>query len=441
VKEAGREAYRRFVKETADTSDGYLFDSPRCRFQPEPADELVLAKGATVAQQPGGARVHLPGGGQLWFPGVAAESLTAAFRALPTSYARFSIQLGAQAPAVIEQAFSRILFAPTAVLSLERELPSLEIVRFPGSPYEIVRPYWRNMLAVRRALQDRSPPTRPGDLRTLLLELHELALMGEADEGRASYYLPASLLGRKRATPGQLYEEPSSVEYRGSEWIVTSGARVSVPLLGGEHYWRLLAESVSDEAALEPERHVELDGLSFGRVLQARGEMEQRALPWFLPPRPLEARHFEALLSPLLRADSAQAQGNRDQLIAALAAFHYRFVRIHPLPSANQSLSMSIVNSRLNRMVGVGIPHLLLDQLALRFGPEAYMRLFARAARFWNAPWPNAADRLQQLMMMRTELNAFVSELSGLPSLVQARGLAAEPGRKLARELALLSDG
>ena len=109
--------------------------------------------------------------------------------------------------------------------------------------------------------------------------------------------------------------------------------------------------------------------------------------------------------------------------LAALAAFHWRFVRLHALPSGNQSLSMSFVNAAVGRLFGVGIPHLLLDQLALRFELVAYQQLFARAVRAWNAPWPNAAERLRHLVRMRNELNEFVSAVSSVESLIHARAL------------------
>ena len=50
---------------------------------------------------------------------------------------------------LLKAAFGVLVFAPLAVASLERRLSGLEITRFPGSPYEIVRAYWQNMIAVR----------------------------------------------------------------------------------------------------------------------------------------------------------------------------------------------------------------------------------------------------------------------------------------------------
>ena len=147
---------------------------------------------------------------------------------------------------------------------------------------------------------------------------------------------------------------------------------------------------------------------------------------------------FSALFADLAAADAAEAAGDVPAALAALGAFHYRFVRIHPLPSGNQSLSMSFVNSALHRLLGIGIPHLLLDQLALRFELFAYQRLFARAARSWSAPWPNATERLRHLVRMRNELNDFVSALGNAPSLIEARAHSAEDLH--GAELSLLSE-
>jgi hypothetical protein len=455
--DARHAAYRSFVEAAAKAAgeDSYLFDAPRCRFKPEVSDELVAPPGTEVVRTTDGVAVQLPGGARAPMVGFDFAKLRALFAQLPCSYSRLTIELGSQTESFIEQAFSRVLFAPRAVAELETRLPAVEIVRFPGSPYEVVRSYWRNSCAVRERLTESESPRDADELRALLLELHELLLLGAGDaESRSSFYLPASLLGRKRPAPGTFYEVPSSVERRGAETIITSGARVSVPLLGGVNYWQLLAESVDDAGALTDERRLETDGLELGRVVRARAEGEGVAenRPWFLPPRPLKAAHFEALLRDLNAAHAAEVAHDVPAVLAALAAFHYGFVRTHPLPSGNQSLSMSFVNVTLERLLGSGIPHLLLDQLALRFELSAYQRLFARAARVWSA-WPKASpgvtssERLRHLIRMRSELNEFVSALgsasAGAPknsamTLIEARAhMATHPG---GAELALLTE-
>jgi hypothetical protein len=440
-------AYRSFVAATsASADDGYLFDAPRCRFKPEASDELVAAPGAEVVRAADSVAVLLPGGARLPLTGFEPAKLRAVFAQLPCSYSRLTIELGNQTESFIEQAFSRVLFAPKAVAELETQLPAVELVRFPGSPYEVVRSYWRNSCAVRGRLTEQGVPNDVHELRALLLELHALLLLGEGDaESRTSFYLPASLLGRKKPEPGKFYEVTSSVERRSGETIITSGARVSVPLLGGVNYWQLLAESVDDMDALADERQLQAGGLELGQVVRGRAKEEpaREARPWFLPPRPLQIAHFEALLGDLRSADAAEKAHDLPAALAALGAFQYRFVRFHPLPSGNQSLSMSFVNAALNRLLGSGIPHLLLDQLALRFELSAYQRLFARAARVWSA-WPHRApgvtssERLRHLIRMRSELNDFVSALGNSLSLIEARAHMAN--RPDGAELALLSE-
>ena len=95
---------------------------------------------------------------------------------------------------------------------------------------------------------------------------------------------------------------------------------------------------------------------------------------------------------------------------------------------------MSFVNALLRPLLGIGIPHLLLDQLALRFDRAPYGRIFARAAHAWSAPWPSATERLRSLLRMRGELNAFVTNITTSTSLIEARALMQEEpqGAKLA---------
>lgn len=446
--DARHAAYRSFVAAAVGASgdDGYLFDAPRCRFEPEASDELVAVPGAEVVRAAEGVAVQLPGGARLPLSGLDFGKLRAVFAQFPCSYSRLTVELGNQTQSFVEQAFSRVLFAPKAVAELETQLPAVELVRFPGSPYEVVRSYWRNSCAVRRRLTAHGVPSDAQELRALLLELHALLLLGESDaESRSSFYLPASLLGRKRPEPGTFYEVPSSLERHGHETIITSGARVSVPLLGGVNYWQLLAESVDDAGALADERRLQHDGLELGQVVRGRAADEEirQARPWFLPPHPLQPAHIQALLRDLQAADAAAKAHDVPSALAALGAFQYRFVRFHPLPSGNQSLSMSFVNAALQRLLGTGIPHLLLDQLALRFDLSAYQRLFARAARVWsawpqNAPGVTSSERLRHLIRMRTELNDFVSALGNSASLIEARALVgARPG---GAEVALLSE-
>src|ERR1041384_1221578 len=127
------EQYRAFVEAAAraPNDEGYLFEAPRCRFVPEPGDELQAPPGVDLAPSPDGAVVLLPGGARLPVSGIGFEKLRRAFALLPCRLARLTIELGADTPSFVEQTFSRVLFAPAAVAALEAQLPALEIVRFP----------------------------------------------------------------------------------------------------------------------------------------------------------------------------------------------------------------------------------------------------------------------------------------------------------------------
>jgi hypothetical protein len=383
-------AYRHFVANAPVPEDGYLFDTPRCRFAPEPSDRLLLGPGATRP------------------PEVDQATWQAAERQLPCALSELTTTLGERTEAFVRATFGSVLFAPHALLSLELAQPSHEIVRFPGSPYEIVRPYWRNMGAVRRILETEPVPSSGAELSELIVRLHVLALTGD---GR-SFYLPASALARKRPTPGELYDVPSQLQRHGGTFVLLSGARVSAPLLGGEHYFRLLAESVGDPGALATERQLEFGGVPLGGIIPARAPDEAESRPWFVPPRPLSRAHFELLATQLRAADEAARQRDDAALVHALARFHYAFVRTHPLPSANQSLSMSFINARLRARFGSGIPHLLLDQLALRFRPDSYAQLFDRAVRSWLVVEQQPAARNLELSKRRRILDACVSGIA-----------------------------
>jgi hypothetical protein len=433
-------SYRAFVAALPKRDDGYLFDQPTCRFWPEPTDELVAPPGARAIRVDDHVVIRLANGASLPLGGIGLERAEAALSVLPCRYSRLMVALGSDCDSFVEQTFSRVLFAPGAIAALELALPSSEIVRFPGSPYEVVRAYWQNSVHARKALIESGLPTTAEDLQRLLLEMHRRLLLGAAgNEGRSSFYLPASALAQKRVTPGVFYETEAATEQRADALIITRGARVSAPLLGGTHYWQLLAESVSDPDALTDSRHVHADGLDLGRLVRARAEEETELRPWFLPPRPLTLAHFAALSRDLAEAARAEAARDVAGVLSALGAFHFRFVRTHPLPSGNQSLSMNIVGWMLSRVLGAGMPHLLMDQLALRFELAPYQRLFARAARAWT--WPDAtggaskAERLRQLLRMRGELNDFVRTIAGASSLLEARALIDTP----AAELALLT--
>ncbi|MDQ2647373.1 MAG: hypothetical protein M3020_26455, partial [Myxococcota bacterium] len=275
---------------------------------------------------------------------------------------------------VVAQTMGSLLFAPGALAALEAELSGTEIVRFPGVPYEIVRAYWENMIATRKLAL-----STLGELASeplgWLRRLHVVALLG-AD--LTNFYRPASRVTEGGVRPGGIYDTPVNVK-RGERALLLGGPRVGVGFVGGEAYHRLLAERAGDPESLLSARAPKNDELPWGEVVTGRAASDEKDAAWFLPPRPLHPAHFDALFEAYRQALAAYGAGDAERGTRELARFHYRFVRLHPFRCANQSLSMNLVNLALTRIRGAGMPHLLLDQLALRFTLPAYERIFELA--------------------------------------------------------------
>src|SRR5262249_54550450 len=160
------------------------------------ADVLVALPGVAVRTTASGVELHggpLPHGIPL--PNVAADAARRFFTLLDgeVTLERACRAAPLDAPAraaLLSATFGLALFAPHGVTALEREVSGVDIVRFPGAPYEIERTYWENMAAVRRrsarleeALADPAAALRE------LSALHVVALLGES--GR-NFYRPAS---------------------------------------------------------------------------------------------------------------------------------------------------------------------------------------------------------------------------------------------------------
>jgi hypothetical protein len=163
-------------------------------------------------------------------------------------------------------------------------------------------------------------------------------------------------------------------------------------------------------------------GPAWGRVVTARAGSETEPRPWYCPPRPLEDAHIVALGDSIARARDASQRGERTTALARLAAFHQRFVRLHPFRAGNQSLAMNLVNAVLGELHGVGIPHLVLDQLALRFGEAAYARLFARAVNGWTAAG-SPLERYRALTERKARYFSLLAALDRTTTLDEARAL------------------
>lgn len=402
-------AYERWLAAQPKSADHYLLAEPRVRFEPRGSDVIVRVPGSPVPSYDGQ---------ELERDVTILEGLDAA-RSWDEACALASVT-PADADALLQAGFGTVLLAPLAVAELEARVPCAEIVRFPGSPYEVVRSYWSNMTAVRERLDVLFRRTRsPALFMAELARLHRVLLLGP-DE--STFYRPLSPVASKGIGPGALWETPSRVEEEAGGPRLVEGPRVSAADVGGRRYWSLLAESVKDEGALAPARAHEQDGAGWGRIITARAGDELEPKLWFLPPRPLEEAHFAALCRPFERARDAIARGERATALAALAAFHQRFVRLHPFRAGNQSLVMNVVNACLRELTGAGIPHLVLDQLALRFDEPAYARLFTRAVNAWTVQG-SPLERYRVLTERKARYFALLGALDAAKDASEARAV------------------
>jgi hypothetical protein len=376
-------AYERWLATQSGDREDYLFAEARVRF--EAADEDVMVGPADLVLTPRRNELELSSkalGGGVNLRGPSAKQLE---RVLPLfdgqrTLAEIRAKSGRDRPALeqlVSQALGRVLFVPEAVSGLEAALPGTEIVRFPGTPYEVVRNYWRNMAGVRREAEASLALFAESPL-TWLRSLHVVLLLGAE---LSTFYRPASRISQSGVRPGALYDTPSRRLRSENSSLLLSGPRVGVGFVGGERYHRLLVMRAGDPDSLLPEREVrDANGVDWGAVVSGRSVDEEHDGAWFCPPRPLTEAHFERLFSAYGAALAASQNHDEPTALRELSRFHYRFVRLHPFRCANQSLAMNLVNLVLTRLRGAGMPHLLLDQLALRLSESAYERVFELAA-------------------------------------------------------------
>jgi hypothetical protein len=431
-----------------DTSRNYLFDEPEVRFAVAETDVLSCDAGARLgeASASGGLRLSSPRApGGVLLSGVSeAERSTVldVLRLLDGQLALGAVraQLPAQGAPVLEallrDAFGKLVFAPLAVLEAERAIAGLEITRFPGSPYEVARPFWKNMAAVRarsgalfNALRDDESFLRE------LRKLHVVALMGD---DLATYYQPASPISSGRAAPGRLMSTRSELLETPSETLFVSGPRVHAALLGGARYHELLYRTLGEPEAAAPRDFHDGAGVPWGRLVHARAARDAAAAPWFCPPRPILPAHVRALRDGLAAAERAAHAADRSACSRELALFHRHFVRLHPFHCGNQCLAMNLINGVASRAFGAGLPHLMLDHLALRLSPGAYVRVFQRAVAAYADPQPDIITRTLRLASNRARTFALVRQLDAAPSLEAAWELARSDG--LGRSLLLLGE-
>ncbi len=432
-------AFDRWLRARPETGGEYLKSETRVRFEARDADVLVALPGVTVQATASG--VELSAGAlprPISLSNVTADAARRFFALLDGEVTleracRAAPLDAAARAAILAATFGVVLFAPHAVTALEREVSGVDIVRFPGAPYEIERTYWENMAAVRRrAPRLEAALADPAAALRELSALHVVALLGDR---RRNFYRPASRVANNGVAPGTLWQTPSRAVETPEGTRFLEGPRVHVPLLGGKGYGALLAELSGDPAATLERRELEDDGLDWGLIRTGMAEGDREPATWFTPARPITAAHVASLFSALSTAVQASAGGEREAALDALASFHQRYVRLHPFRACNQALAMNLVNAVLARVTGAGMPHLVLDHVALRWSSVAYRRLFALAAGAWcvtGAPAP----RLARLLAMKRDYFALVAQMTNAEDAATAR-IAAETAPEAAR-LALL---
>jgi len=437
-------AYQAWLTEQRATSKSrdYLFSASQPRFEPRKEDVVVALPGLSVRRTSGKTRLQCAQPAvDLELPATSARDAERILGALDGERCLLEARWEAKTDDAtfarfLRATFGLVLFAPDAVASLEHRVSGVEITRFPSAPYGIERAYWDNMADVRVYFTSAEDVFSSRErFMARLREMHVLALMGQ---GLSSYYKPASPVSDRVVAPGALFLEPPRLLTTPRGTIFLDGPRVNVSLLGGHGYHRALYESVDDAEALDESRAFEVDGLPWGRVVTARSERDEGFGPWFCPPRPIVDGHWERLVTLLAAANQSAVAGEQRDTFNALAGFHQAFVRLHPFHCANQSIAMNLVNAILSRVVGAGIPHLVLDHLALRLCEDAYARVFTRAVRAFVVEADDPTRRLATLMDRKARSFSIIEALGRSRSRSDADGLLA--GDPQGARFALLID-
>jgi hypothetical protein len=429
-----------------DATGSYLFDEPQVRFAAVEADLLVAERNIVVSGTARGLQLvapRVPSGVLIAELGEEdrgqVEALLSRFdgqSVLGSVRASLAAGKGRALDALLRATFGKLIFAPLAVLDAERAISGVEITRFPGSPYEVARPYWTNMAAVRRRSSELFASLDDDErFARELRKLHVISLMGEDLQ---SYYQPASPISSGRAAPGRFMLTAPELVPSAQGTVFVAGPRVSAAPVGGARYHELLYATLDEPEAALPRAFCSSSQLDWGQVVQARAASDAASAPWYCPPRPLRAEHLRALRESLASAEAAARSADRSLCLAALAAFHQDFVRLHPFHCGNQSLAMNLVNAVATRALGAGMPHLVLDHLAVRLSPAAYARVFRRAADAYVDARPNAAARYLRLVSNRTRTFALLRRLDAAKTLAEAGALARADAE--GERLLLLSD-
>jgi hypothetical protein len=421
--------------------DDYLFARSRIRFEPSDDDRLVLLDSTNVVEHDGWVGVQisdrLP---PIAVPSLKSDTLKALLNALRQRPLLVELPFVANVPShdcdeLIRLGFGRFIFAPDAFATLEQHAAASEIVRFPASPYEIVRNYWQNVGQLSTEVSAKiNTPSDCASFETFLRACHVKLLLG-ADFN--TYYRPSSPIARTRVMPGALYTRQTRLVTTPSGVYIIDGPRINATPVGGATYHRLLRKSLRTEGVQQALQNTGYGNENWGAVIIARSRGDARDAEWFVPPRPMGSRHFELLWKSWSRALAAANEQAFGAAISELGGFHWLFVRLHPFACANQSLAFTLVNCVLKRLLGCGIPQLILDQVALRHGYPEYTRLFGRAVTFWQTKAENGLERQKERIQKRQALDHCIAAIASAKSEAEAE-LTVEQNQEMA-QLALLT--
>jgi hypothetical protein len=423
-------AYEQWLRERGKTplKESYLFLEPRVRFSLEPDDRLCLIQGASARRE--GKRVsiiHNSTGAKVFVEGLEMALVEGILSAIDGSQSLLAAQLTANATSsefdtFLRATFGSFVLCPNTISAFESQVSASTLVRFPGSPYEVDRGYWSNMIDVRNEWESKGNSLKNAqEFAQFLKRLHVISLIGQS--GR-SFYRPSSpIVSKSGARAGVFYDVPTKTLQELGMTLFIDGPRVSAPFVGGQRYHELLARSLKDPGALEKEREVrDENGVFWGKVTVGRARHDESKEAWFIPPRPILPVHLETLYA-LYDAAFPSKTGEPTERVKNIAQFHYYFVRLHPFACANQSLSMNLVNALLERTGHTGLPHLILDQLALRLSPKAYVRVFERVAHAWSTQRATPEERFEILRSRRREMDGLVGAIGQTKDLVEAERL------------------
>ncbi|HET9953968.1 MAG TPA: hypothetical protein VFQ61_05675 [Polyangiaceae bacterium] len=429
--------YERWIAQVSATpTDDYLFSSAKARFEAADSDRLLALVDVEIQGPASAPKLYSKSlAVSLSLSGLSRQNAEQCLLALRSN--RTVAELRSELPsmdAFLTQTLGLLVFAPEALTELEARVPGTELVRFVGTPYEIVRAYWENAADVRVLAEDILSGVRDGaSFLESLRALHVVTLMGRRLD---RFYCPASKVARAGVRPGMLFAASTALQSTARDLLLLSGPRVGAPYVGGARYhelltWGLVARadransSATASCPPQPSRHDQSGHVSdWGRVIRARAPHEASVESWFIPPRPMTSSHFDALWSAYAEATQASRRADTPGLYDALARFHYRFARLHPFRCANQSLSMNLVNALL-QSTGGGIPHLLLDHVAFHVDEPAYACVFQRAVKHHrlitgSAP-PNPSQRWQFLRQRKQQSYALVEKIQKANSLEHAK--------------------